>query len=104
MSKYKLVLKDSRSLLEDWKDKSIYTVDYTVINTKKGTEDRIAEKVLAYDYEEAKQIIEDSYEGPDLEFKFSPYNPIKIEDLELFIIDALDEAHIIRANSSYKNH
>ncbi len=96
MSKYKLVLKDSSSLSDYIQDGAIYTIDYTVINTKKGTEDRIAEKVLAYDYDDAKRIIMNTYDDPKIEFEFSKYNPMNIESIEDFIINALDEAHIYR--------
>ena len=92
-----------RGLLQDWENKNIYTVAYTVINDK-GI-DTFTEKVLAYDSEEAEQIIRDFYqnEDPNTKIEFSKYNPIKIDDFELFVVDKLDEAHIIRRGSSYRN-
>ena len=99
--KFKLstLIKDSKfqdrsHFLEDLNYKSIYTVDYTVTN-KDGDKDRISEKVLALDYEDARQIIIDSYED-DVEIEFSKYNPISIKDMENFIIEALDAEHIYR--------
>ena len=91
------------SLLDDWRGKSIYTMTYMATNDKEGIKDILIEKVLAYDAKDAEQIIKDRYENTDTKIEFSEYNPIKIEDFELFIIDKLDEAHIIRAGSSYKN-
>lgn len=83
--RYKMVLKDSYNIL----DLQIYTISYKVDG------EAIGEKVLAYDYEDAKNIIIDSYED-DVNIEFSPYNPIRIESVEDFLQDALEREHILR--------
>lgn len=90
-------------LLNEWENKNIYTMTYTLINNKEGIRDTVTEKVLAYDCKDAEQIIKDCYKNPNTKIEFSKYNPINIEDFELFVVDKLDEAHIIRRGSSYRN-
>ena len=90
-------------LLQDWENKNIYTMTYIIINDKEDIKDTITEKVLAYDCKDAEQLIKDYYKGPDIKIEFSQYNPINIEDLELFIADKLDEANIIRRGRSFRN-